>query len=147
MQHRSLISPVRSKTGVFFFDKKGCSTLDGMDGKSFVKTVEVLVALDSDMTLKRLYSESGITSSVMSQYRTGLVKKAGSAMIDRAAKFFGMTENDFRTYLENHEGQKELPLSSETDTFLKDILVKLLNMPAEKQKKVLELLNTLDAWS
>ena len=58
-----------------------------------------------------------------------------------------MTENDFRTYLENHEGQKGLPLSSETDTFLKDILVKLLNMPAEKQKKVLELLNTLDAWS
>lgn len=118
-----------------------------MDGLTFVRTVETLLSIRG-IQKTEFYRESGISDATISQYRSGHAKSASSATIRKAANFFKMEPVQFESALENLDsgkelGQKENPLSPETEGVMKDILIKFLSMPEEKQKKLLDMLNTL----
>lgn len=118
-----------------------------MDGLTFVRTIETLL-FKKGIPKMEFYKESGISDSSLSQYRSGHTKSVSHATLRKAANFFNMEPLQFETALEDLDngkelGQKENPLSPETEGVMKDILIKFLSMPEEKQKKLLDMLNTL----
>lgn len=81
--------------------------MEGMDGKKFVMTVETLIAQHPFIGMNNLYASGELTSSIMSQYRTGHVKKASMKIVRRAARFFQMEEDEFMNYLDTLPKEKK----------------------------------------
>lgn len=124
--------------------------MEGMDGKIFARTVDVLVASNPDVTMEMFNKESGVSSSALSQYRTGKTKTAGKRMIIAAANYFKMDMEQFESYLSSiapaQDNKKDLSSTESTEEVLREILIKLASLPPEKQKIVLDLISSLEQW-
>lgn len=118
-----------------------------MDGKRFVMTVETLIAQNPLITLENLYKAQIVTSSLMSQYRTGRVKKAGMRIVRRTAYFFKIDVEDFVNYLDtlpNPSENKKIPVQADSpDGDLENLIRRLLRLPPEQRKLVSDLVDNL----
>lgn len=126
-----------------------------MDGKRFARTVDVLVANHPYITMEN-FNNVAISSSLLSQYRTGKVLTAGTKAILKASEFFGMTPEDFETYLDRlsnrfndqietpndqiEQTKKDVP----QENVLKELLKKILEMDEEQQRQLLKIVNALE---
>lgn len=110
-----------------------------LDGFTFVKTVEVLLAINGKSKTE-FYEQSGVSDATMSQYRSEYAKKPRASTVKRAADFFKMTPEEFENYLEN----KKSPVQAESpDGELENLIQRLLRLPPEQRKLVSDLVDNL----
>ena len=101
-----------------------------MDGFTFVKTVEVLLAINGKSKTE-FYEQSGVSDATMSQYRSTYAKKPRASTIKRAADFFKMTPEVFENYLEN----KKSPVQADSPDGEKKVIELYNSMPKEIRDK------------